>query len=233
MTRLSQPIVNPLFLVAVVCFQVSGTHSVAQRPNSIGSNPFRAIGISCHDGDTCTIRNDKGERFHVRLFGVDAPERAQEFGQQARRFLADLVEGSHVDVYPSRFERDGRLVARVSVPRGDLSTLLLRSGFAWHSTEFSNDLLLADAERAAREAKRGLWARPNPIPPWVFRRNTRSQGRGAHAVTVQGPFHANVNSFVFHSRSCPDYNCKNCTRVFTTAAEAVRAGFRPHSACIR
>jgi micrococcal nuclease len=35
-----------------------------------------------------------------------------------------------------------------------------------------------DAEREAREKHRGLWADPNPVPPWEWRR-AKQESRGA------------------------------------------------------
>ena len=35
--------------------------------------------------------------------------------------------------------------------------------------------MLEGLEKEAREAKRGLWADPAPIPPWVYRKARRGQ----------------------------------------------------------
>jgi len=32
------------------------------------------------------------------------------------------------------------------------------------------DLALEQSEQEAKEAKRGLWSDPDPIPPWLYRR---------------------------------------------------------------
>jgi len=50
---------------------------------------------------------------------------------------------------------------------------MVRQGLAWHFTKYSKDEMLAEAERKAREAKRGLWSDPEPVPPWDHR-STRS-----------------------------------------------------------
>ena len=47
---------------------------------------------------------------------------------------------------------------------------MVQEGWAWHYVQYSKDALLAKAEKEAREAKRGLWAGPNPIPPWEYRK---------------------------------------------------------------
>ena len=46
---------------------------------------------------------------------------------------------------------------------------MVRQGLAWHFTKYSKDEMLAEAERKAREAKRGLWSDPEPVAPWEWR----------------------------------------------------------------
>jgi xanthine dehydrogenase iron-sulfur cluster and FAD-binding subunit A len=70
-----------------------------------------------------------------------------------------------------------------------------------------------------------------------YRRRGQSGGRwrlaaGRPTTTVAGPYHGNVRSKVYHAPGCADYNCKNCTLVFTTKADAEKAGYRAHAACV-
>jgi hypothetical protein len=48
-----------------------------------------------------------------------------------------------------------------------------------------------------------------------------------------GPYHGNIRSKVYHAPGCPNYDCTNCTAVFATTAEAEKAGYRAHAACVR
>jgi endonuclease YncB( thermonuclease family) len=52
----------------------------------------------------------------------------------------------------------------------DLSLEMVQEGMAWHFRRCSKEATLADAERDARNAGRGLWADKNPVPPWVWRK---------------------------------------------------------------
>ena len=45
----------------------------------------------------------------------------------------------------------------------------------WYRKYAPKDKELAKAEATARKAKRGLWADPNPIPPWVWRQKQREK----------------------------------------------------------
>jgi len=37
------------------------------------------------------------------------------------------------------------------------------------------DIELESLEKEAREAKKGLWADPQPFPPWVYRKSRQGQ----------------------------------------------------------
>jgi endonuclease YncB( thermonuclease family) len=51
---------------------------------------------------------------------------------------------------------------------------LVRDGFARRYVRYDKAGDFTDAEREAREKRRGLWADPNPVPPWEFRREKRA-----------------------------------------------------------
>ena len=46
--------------------------------------------------------------------------------------------------------------------------------YAWWFRKYSKDETLARLEAEARQAKRGLWADPKPIPPWEWRKEQRT-----------------------------------------------------------
>jgi len=55
---------------------------------------------------------------------------------------------------------------------------MVRDGFAWRVVRYDNAGEFTDAVREAREKQRGLWAAPNPVPSWEFRREKRLPPRG-------------------------------------------------------
>ena len=123
------------------------------------------------DGDTITLLVDETQH-RIRLHGADCPERGQPFGTRAKQFTSNLVFGQTVTVRVVDVDRYKRLVCRVTLPEGrDLSEELVRAGLAWWYKHYApDDKMLARLETDAREAKRGLWADPNPVPPWQWRR---------------------------------------------------------------
>jgi len=47
--------------------------------------------ISVTDGDTVTVLDSKKRQWKVRLAGIDAPEKAQPYGEKSKKYLAALV----------------------------------------------------------------------------------------------------------------------------------------------
>lgn len=210
--------------------------------------PFEAAVAGVSDGDSIVVIHDGGP-LPVRLDGIDAPESGQPWARKARERAAALMRGKTVRVLPRDHDtKYDRLVARVEVDGRDVSETLVAEGLAWHYVRFSSDPRLAEAERSARAAKRGLWADPKPIAPWDWR-HRRSRGAeaapalgladgaspgstaGSAGATVAGALHGNVNSLVYHRPSCRHYWCARCTRSFDSPADAERAGFRPGGCC--
>ena len=127
--------------------------------------------IRVTDGDTLTVRMEGGREETVQMLGIDAPEMDQEYGQEARQRLFQLVQGKHVDVvYPGR-EGLGRINGKVYFHDQYINLILVQEGCAWHSEKYGPDETdLREAHRQAREAKKGLWANPSALEPWKHRK---------------------------------------------------------------
>ena len=132
----------------------------------------KCVGVT--DGDTVSVMK-AGKAVKIRFEGIDRPERGQDFGAKAKQFTSARVFGKEVEVrefYPDRY---GRMVARVLVDGQDVSLELVKAGLAWHFKRYSSDPVLAVAESEARAARVGLWAMPNPVPPWERRKSKRQE----------------------------------------------------------
>ena len=139
----------------------------------------RVVGV--HDGDTLTILPAERIPLRVRLLGLDAPEQGQTFGKAARRRLSDRVHGREVELRVCDRDRYGRLVGTVWMAGRDIGLEQVREGLAWHYLDYADRQFAgeaqayAQAEREARSARRGLWAFPEPVPPWRWRRAVRGR----------------------------------------------------------
>jgi micrococcal nuclease len=141
------------------------------KPGAV-PGPFIAGVQWAFDGDTLIPAGFSGSRI-VRLWGCDAPEVGQFCFLESRRRLLDLVRGRRCSFHPRCLDRYGRVVCRVEVPgSGDLARALLLGGLAWWDFRFAPRFeQYEQAQRSAREAKRGIWSRGRPgYAPWVWRR---------------------------------------------------------------
>jgi endonuclease YncB( thermonuclease family) len=109
----------------------------------------KVVGIS--DGDTISVLRE-GKAVKVRLYGVDAPEKAQAFGTKSRQLTGDLAFQKAVTVMIHANDRYGRLVGEVLLPDGrSLNQELVRAGMAWWYRPYApHDTTLAQLEAEAR-----------------------------------------------------------------------------------
>lgn len=187
----------------------------------------KVVGIA--DGDTITVLQDN-KQYRIRLYGIDTPEKRQDFGQRAKQFTSKMVFRKPVEVRPLDIDRYKRIVGLVYVKDQCLNKELVKAGFAWVyqkycKKSFCNNWL--KLEQAARTNKLGLWVYDNPIPPWDFRHGKKHKRNANYS----GPYHGNVNSHVFHAPWCKHFDCKNCTKVFQDKNIAISKGYRPCGIC--
>ncbi len=121
------------------------------------------------DGDTLVLLVDQ-QQLKIRLADIDTPERKQPFGTKAKQALSDLAFSEQVSVAEIAKDRYGRIVGRVYVGDIDVNRDLVAQGFAWVFRRYSDDAELLELEAEAKQMGLGLWADPNPIPPWEWRR---------------------------------------------------------------
>jgi endonuclease YncB( thermonuclease family) len=113
----------------------------------------RVVGVA--DGDTLTILVNGHEQIKVRLAEIDAPEKAQPFGQQSKQSLSDLCFGKNAVLQKTDTDRYGRTVAKVYCAGVYANAEQIRIGLAWAYRKYLHDQSLLDLENEARTAKRG------------------------------------------------------------------------------
>jgi endonuclease YncB( thermonuclease family) len=137
---------------------------------------WQARVVAVADGDTITVEPvNGGDRTKIRLWGVDAPESKQPFGQTAKGYVTNAALFTEVTISPVDKDRYGRVVAVVTLDDGSvLQENLLRSGLVWVYTAYCKNC--SDWKRLERQAvkgKKGLWASDRPVPPWEWRKKNR------------------------------------------------------------
>ena len=143
---------------------------------SAHAEEFTGKVVAVTDGDTIKVLR-AGKQVRVRLSGIDCPEKRQAFGNRAKRFTSDLVFAKQVTVKVMDVDRYKRIVGEVILKDGtNLNHALVRAGLAWWYQRYApGDHELERLEKSARENKRGLWADPDPVPPWEFRKRRRKR----------------------------------------------------------
>jgi endonuclease YncB( thermonuclease family) len=137
---------------------------------------LEALVVGVSDGDSITVQDADKQQHKIRLQGIDAPEKAQAYGQKSKESLSALVYKKNVQVIWAKQDRYGRTVGQVMVGGLDACLEQVKRGMAWHYKDYqgeqsSEDRVLYDrAETLAREKGLGIWQDTAPIEPWAFRR---------------------------------------------------------------
>ncbi|MBC8031136.1 MAG: thermonuclease family protein [Pyrinomonadaceae bacterium] len=160
-----------LVALLIIC---SGCSRETTNPLS-GTKSVSGKVVKIVDGDTITILDAQNTQHKIRLQGIDAPERKQDFSKISREHLASLVFGKQVRVDYAKVDRWGRLIGKVWIDGNDECLAQIQAGLAWHYKEYEREQSSVDreayaaVEQEARAQKRGLWKDPAPTPPWDFR----------------------------------------------------------------
>ena len=142
------------------------------------SLPGRVLWVT--EGDTVVVLGPGNAQHKVRLAGIDAPELDQPYGRASKAHLSRRVAGRFVLVDWQKQDRYGRIVGKVILTDQDMGLEQIRAGLAWHYKRYQGEqtptdrLGYAKAQEEAQDAKRGLWADENSVPPWEWRRGGRS-----------------------------------------------------------
>lgn len=133
----------------------------------------RVVGVS--DGDTLTTLDPTNTQFKIRLAAIDAPEKAQPFGQRGKQQLSDLCFGKSASIQVISTDRYGRSVGDVDCAGVNANEVMVQSGLAWVYRKYDKGHEHFYAiEEEARNTRRGLWADDNPTPPWEWRKSKRN-----------------------------------------------------------
>ena len=130
--------------------------------------------VKVADGDTFTLLTADNHTVKIRLHGIDAPEKGQDFYRVSRDYLASITMHQRVEVIVTSRDRYKRTVGLVSVNGTNVNEAMLRSGLAWHYREYDKKAEWSALEKKARAERAGLWKMPHPVPPWQFRKARRS-----------------------------------------------------------
>src|ERR1700687_5886187 len=161
------------FLIALSLFLLP---AIAEAADITGIPKIR-------EGDQVVIGTSR-----IRLGGIDRPSADQlclnnsgerwTCGVAAREELIKHADNKTWTCHVRQTDRRGRLVARCEVDGEDIQKWMVKNGWALSYARFSHDY--DDDEKAARDAKAGMWQGAF-IAPWDWR------GREKTMPTPPGP----------------------------------------------
>ena len=108
-----------------------------------------------------------------RIAKIDAPESKQECGREAAEMLRGLVGDKMVRIVWDKLDRYRRIIGIVYVENVEINLTMVATGNAWHYKAFDKTPSYADAEKAARENRLGLWAGSSVMSPQEWRRRRK------------------------------------------------------------
>lgn len=126
------------------------------------------------DGDTLTLSDNAQRPRTIHLFGIDAPELTQDYGNKAKASLSARAINQAASARchaKDRYEHD---LCVLSIRGQDIGLEQIRAGMAWwnqrHALQQTAQVRseYQQAEFNAKIRRLGLWNSKNPTPPWEW-----------------------------------------------------------------
>ncbi|MBO4368720.1 MAG: thermonuclease family protein [Desulfovibrio sp.] len=127
--------------------------------------------MNVYDGDTITVApfGDESCPLFIRLYGIDAPDRKQDSGNEARLWLAKTIpDKSPVEIITMGVDSYGRIYGLVAKNGKVINGEIVRNGHAFVVKERCQAMVCRqwtqDQNKAKDEAK-GIWQKKNGLAP--------------------------------------------------------------------
>ena len=149
---------------------------VVQNPTILKG--YQAVKVS--DGDTLNVQKVENGKFvgkivKIRMFGIDAPEKTQDYGIESKQALEKLVNGKTLEIEEKNRDRYGRTVAVVYADGKNINEEMVKNGNAWWYQEYDkNDTKMQAYQENAKKNKLGLFGKRGYIEPWNYRKEKKA-----------------------------------------------------------
>jgi len=151
--------------LAIFCFFISLT--------AYSEEILKGDVINIVDGDTLDVQVGLN-KYRIRLAEIDAPEKNQPWGHEAKHSLASKILKKEVHIIVTDKDRYGRQIGRIFIGQTDINRSMILEGHAWAYRQYLQNKNLIEVETKARQAGIGLWHSSDAIPPWDWRRGKRN-----------------------------------------------------------
>ncbi len=143
------------------------------------SHAFFGKVIEVPEGDLVVV-SANGVEQRIRLYGVATPVKGQSFHEKARILTGCLSLKRNVEVTNIYRDAEGVMNAliRIDGSKENLNLQLIAYGLAWVKTNECSANMCSEwkaREVLAKSNFVGLWIDPDPIPPWEWKKQSRSK----------------------------------------------------------
>lgn len=135
--------------------------------------PFPGKVVKIADGDTVTILTSDYKQIKIRLYGIDAPEKKQAFGNVSKQALSGLIAGKEVEVEDCGIDRYRRVVGIIHHGGININEVMIEQGLAWVYPQYCKKPFCKTWYRLQGQARKeglGLWKDAHPVAPWKWRK---------------------------------------------------------------
>jgi len=146
---------------------------------AIAAGAWGATVFSVQDGDSIIVLDAEQRKHRIRLYGIDCPEIGQAWGEEASKYMRQLLyPGSKVVIEVKDVDNYKRKVSIVTLANDGRTAqeYLLMTGLAWIFRRYCKDDFCwqwKQLESRAQQERQGLWSDREPIAPWKWRQLTR------------------------------------------------------------
>ena len=144
--------------------------------------PIKITHVADGDGFNAQLLDGSERTFNnIRLFGIDAPELEQKYGEESRRYLIELTSSGRFIMEIVEEDRYQRLVAIVYKDGTDatntLNYIMAREGWAYWYSDFDRQdrLGIKEADSRAYMEEKGVWQEPNLERPWDYKDRMKAE----------------------------------------------------------
>jgi endonuclease YncB( thermonuclease family) len=143
------------------------------------AKPYTINHIQCikvYDGDTATFLTTQKQKLKVRLYGIDAPEKKQAFGETSTKVLREIILSNYCNLKIYSKDRYGRSVGEIFYKKHNINIEMVRGGYAyWYKKYSPKRKDYQSAQEEAKERKKGVWSNPNAIKPSEYRKQKKAR----------------------------------------------------------
>ena len=126
-----------------------------------------------------------------------------------------------------------RTLGNITIGKRWINLEMVAEGWGWHYKQYDKDKRFAEAETKAKAARKGLWAGPNPVAPWDWRKKKKGGNKPvAKPKPPAKPLPATPPGVVYIAKTGKKYHTTGCQHLKKSRiAIALVKARRSHTPC--